>query len=228
MHTEKRKQAIHLRGEGKSYNEIQRLTNLSKSTLSLWLRDVAVSKKIKESNITKAKKTWANNITKFNKARAAKARAHSDFIKQKSSSEISKISHDELKLLGAALYWAEGYKRTKWNPHFCNSDPIMIKLMMKFFREICKVPEDRFRPQVQTHPNVSIEDAENYWSKISGIARIYFRKPMIKLTNSSKQIRPINRLPYGTFRIGIAHVQSFNMIMGWIHGLMSQFEQTAP
>lgn len=47
--------------------------------------------------------------------------------------------------MGAALYWAEGYNASRNAIVFANTDPHMIKLIMLFFREICKVPEGKFR-----------------------------------------------------------------------------------
>lgn len=94
--------------------------------------------------------------------------------------------------------------------------------MMRFFREVCKIPEDRFRPQVQIHPNISAEQSENYWANITGLKRNSFLKPLLQISKSSKQKRPKNRLPYGTFRIGIADTKVLHKIKGWIQGLIKR------
>ena len=195
------------------------MLGISKSTLSSWLKLLPVSQNIKIKNISKSKIMWAKNITAYNKKRAAQSNLKREELETLASYEIDHLSERELKIIGAALYWAEGYKRTKWNPLFSNSDPHMVKLMMRFFREICQVPENRFRPQVQTHPNVSVEEAEKYWSKITYLEKKQFRKPLIQLSKSSQQKRPKNRLPYGTFRIGVAETKVLCKIKGWIRGL---------
>ncbi len=218
MNKEKIK-AFELRKQGKSYNEIQKLLKIPKSTLSLWLKNLPISQKIKNENISAAKMKWAVNIVAFNRKRALEIRQKSTQLIQQSSREIHSLKHGDLKILGAALYWAEGYKRAKWSAVFCNSDPDMVKLMMRFFREICKVPEDRFRPQVQIHENVSTETAEDYWSNVIHIQRRQFRKAITVKPKSSKNKRPAHRLPYGTFRIGIADVKVLHRINGWIRGL---------
>ncbi|MBP9717676.1 hypothetical protein KBD59_00045 [Candidatus Gracilibacteria bacterium] len=218
----RKSEAIRLRTLGKSYNEIQKIVPCSKSTLSLWLRNIPNAENIKTTNQSNAKKIWAQNITKYNKKRAAQARLNSSNLEKGAKGEIHNISPRELKIIGTSLYWAEGYKRTKWNAVFSNSDPDMIKLMMRFFREICSVPEERFRLQVQTHPNVDTERANKFWSEICGIEPNKFRKPLIQVSSASKRKRPPMRLPYGTLRIGIAHAPSFCKIKGWIQGLIAQ------
>lgn len=218
MRTDK-KTAIKLRQSGKSYNEISKFLHVPKSTLSTWLKNLTISVNIKKYNISKAKQIWANNIIAYNKNRAEKLRKAAIDIQLEAKEEIKKININELKLLGIALYWAEGYNRAKWNALFCNSNPSIVKIMMKFFREICKVPENKFRPQVQIHPNISKEEAENYWSQITNLDKSLFVKPLLQISKASKRRRPHNILPYGTFRVGIADSKVLYKIKGWISAL---------
>lgn len=214
--------AIELRKAGKSYNKISRFLNIPKSTLSTWLKNFPFSYKIKERNIFRAQKIWSQNITKYNLQRAQKARDSAMLLQIKSAEEIF-FSQIDLKVIGTVIYWCEGYKRTRWVPVFCNSDPILVKIMMKFFRDICKVPDEKFRPQVQIHPNVSRLEAENYWSEITQLEKKLFINPLMQIPKSSQKKRPPHRLPYGTFRIGIADSTVLNRIKGWINGLSQIF-----
>lgn len=212
-------QAIKLRKDGKSYNEINKILKIPKSTLSTWLKKFSFSEEIKNKNISASKKIWAQNITKYNKERSRKAILAAETIEKEAAREIPLLNKTMLKIIGSALYWAEGYKKSRWELLFCNSDPVMVKLMMQFFREICEVPEDKFRPQVQIHPNVSQEIAENYWANITNLDKKIFRKPLTQISKSSKRKKPINTLPYGTFRIGVANSKVLSRIKGWIKGL---------
>lgn len=211
--------AIRLRQQGKSYNVISQQLSIPKSTLSYWFRDNAKSTLIKNKNISRSKKIWAKNITLYNKSRSKETRRKWIKKQRESSSEIKNINQYELKLIGTALYWAEGFKKTKYTLTFCNSDPDMIKIIMKFFRRICKVDESKFKAQVQIHPNVSEIAAKRYWSKISSIQGKRFRKSITTISRSSKRKRDIHTLPYGTFRIHIHDVKLVHKIKGWIDGL---------
>jgi hypothetical protein len=85
---------------------------------------------------------------------------------------------------------------------------------MRFFREICKVPEDKFHASIHTFAHANIEKTEKYWSKISGISRNQFFKTYIKPSSASLQKR--NTLPFGTFDIYVCDTKLFLTIMGWI------------
>ncbi len=213
--------AVLLRKQGKSYNEITRILGIPKSTLSLWLKNIRMPADIKKKFWNKTREKWATNITKFNKERAKIAEQKAQKIQDLTSENIKRVSKKELLLVGSALYWAEGYKKSRWTVVFSNSDPLMIKLIMKFFREICGIKEERFRAIVQIHPNTTSQKSINYWSKITKIPKKQFQKTYSRLTPSSKRKRAINILPYGTLRISISDVGTINKIKGWIKGLES-------
>lgn len=218
MRQDKQK-AIFLRKRGKSYNEINRILNISKSTLSLWLKNIKMPPEIEQRFWNKTRKKWARNITEFNKRRAKVARKRAEEFQKIAAKEIGRLSKRELLLIGTALYWAEGYKKSRWSLHFTNSDPVMIKLTMKFFKNICNVSAKKIRATAQIHPNVTSEKAINYWSRVSGIPKSHFSKTYCRLTPSSKQRRPSNTLPYGTLRIGVYDTQITNKVKGWIKGI---------
>ncbi len=224
MHNNKQ-EAIQLRKLGKSYNEITKVLNVPKSTLSTWLKDIRIPTKIQEKILKNAQKVWAKNITNYNKKRAFLINEKWQSFENKTSKDIKKISLEKLKIIGAALYWAEGHKKARWTVMFCNSDPNMVQLIMRFFREVCLISEEKFKPQVQIHPNVSEKIAKKYWSKISHLPLNQFRKTLKQVTKSSKGVRPKNTLPYGVFRIHISDVELVHKIKGWIKGLVEQCEK---
>ena len=215
--------AINLRKKGKSYNEIARILKIPKSTLSYWLRDVKMSPGIEAKLWSETRKKWAENITKFNKKQSEIAKRRAEEYQKIAVKDIGNFSKRELLLIGTALYWAEGSKKSRWTLQFSNSDPLMIKLMMKFFQKICNTPREKIKAMVQIHSNVTSEEAINYWSKISKIPKTQFTKCYSRLTPSSKQKRPFNTLPYGTFRITICDIQTTNKVKGWIRGISKKF-----
>lgn len=215
--------AIRLRKQGKSYNEIANILKAPKSTLSLWLRNVKMSPKIERKFWNETRKKWAQSITNFNKKQAKAARERAEKSQKIAAKHIGSLSSRELLLVGAALYWAEGYKKSRWTLQFSNSDPAMIKLIIKFFKKICNIPHEKIKAIVQIHPNITSENAIHYWSKISGIPKTQFAKSYSRLTPSSKQKRPFNTLPYGTLRIGVYDVQITNKVKGWIRGISQKF-----
>jgi hypothetical protein len=98
-----------------------------------------------------------------------------------------------------------------------NSDPGIIRIMMRFFREICLVPEKKFRGSIHTYSHLNAQAAEQYWSKVSGIPRSQFYKTYCKPSIASKS--KMDSLPYGTFEIYVCDTVLFYQIKGWIEGL---------
>ena len=119
------------------------------------------------------------------------------------------------------LYWAEGTKRGEEMVNFSNSDPNMINLMMKWFRKICQVKEERFRIQVHIHSLLTPQYVKNYWSKLTGISIKQFHKLMIKKTSLGHRK---NILYYGTCCIRVCDKNLFRKIMGWKIGVLKKFD----
>lgn len=214
----KKEEAIKLRLLGKSYNEIVDVVGVSKGTLSYWFKNNNKLDKIKTQNISKAKKQWALNITKYNKERSKRCRLKWETDQLSAKKDIKTINNKELLILGTALYWAEGYKRGNWNVIFCNSDPNMNKIMMKYFTTICKVSKSKIKAQIHIHNDNDYPQALSYWSKTLSLPKQQFQRPLTLLSKSSKGKMP-HRLPYGTLRIRINDVELLNKIKGWILAL---------
>jgi len=211
--------AIKMRKQAKSYNEINRLLNVPKSTLSCWFRGFEIPEKVKNKLLTQAQRKWAQNITNYNKRRALLIEKEKHKTQQTVAEDIGKLTDRELLLVGSTLYWAEGNKKDRWSIRFCNSDPAIIKIIMKFFRKICNVNENKFRAQIQIHPNISEENTKVYWSKITKIPINQFTKTQTALSKSSRFRRPSNTLPHGTLHIKVSDVNLVNRLKGWILGI---------
>ena len=112
------------------------------------------------------------------------------------------------------MYLGEGGKTSRGMVRLANSDPDVIKIMMRFFREVCKVPETKFRGSIHTFVHADVNKSEEYWSKISGIPRHQLYRTYVKQSSASLFKR--NTLPFGTFDIYVCDTRLFLTIMGWI------------
>lgn len=210
--------AILLRKQDLSYRDILKELPVAKGSLSYWLRDIELNpcqrKKI-DGKILNSR----DRFLEYNRIRSETIKTEKQFLYNKSSSAVGIINERELKLVGIALYWAEGYTANSWRTvSFANSDPDMICLMMRWFREICKVKEERFRLKLQTHDKKDVNRLKEFWSAITGISLSQFTKSTIKISKSSKLKRG-NTLPYGTVQIRVSDIRLFTKIRGWIKGL---------
>lgn len=216
--------AVSLRKQGKSYQEINRLLKIPKSTLSTWLKDIPLSEKVKNQNVSKAKIIWAKNITAFNKQRSKKYQKDTQLLIKNFARQVPKISDRNLYFIGLALFWAEGGKREKWNVKFVNSDQFVVKGIMQFFRKICRVADEKFTLRIHLYPNITEKDARQFWSQVTKLPLTQFRKSQYQISKSSKHRRPSNRLPYGTLHITIGDASLNKKLKGWLLGLSQQFK----
>ncbi len=206
-----KKKAVDLREKGMSIKEISRELGVAKSTVSNWVSDILLSKGQREALkdnqhtyevIERRRTTRLNNENRKRQALISIA-----------EKDIKGISRKELKLVGAVLYWAEGLKRHRY-VSFSNSDPVIIKVMMRFFREVCLVPQAKFRAHIHTHSHLNARAAEKYWSQVTGIDLGQFFKTYSKPSKASKG--KADALPYGTLDISIGDITLYLKLMGWI------------
>ncbi len=154
-----------------------------------------------------------------NGPKAVWSRVRSELIAAAKAEIPTTCSLDVLRAVGTALYWAEGFKRTRSVANFSNSDPAMVALMMRFFRGVCHVPERKFRGVVNIHPHLDAGRAKDFWSHVSGIPLSRFHKTQIAVSRASQGKK--DTLPLGTFRVVVADVRLKSRIDGWIEGLAS-------
>jgi len=200
-----------LRKQGWSMNDIQRELNVSKSSVSRWVRDICLSKQQKKKLNRKGFSKEA--IEKRRETRLKNERIKRQIIIDKAKSDIQILSKKDLKIIGISLYWGEGSKTQRGMVRISNSDPKIITLSMVFFRKICEVPEDKFRGRLYIHSHFKIKKAEKFWSDLTKIPLSQFHKTHIKRSIASKNKR--HTIPLGTFEIYIGNTHLFLKIKGW-------------
>lgn len=208
---EKEKARI-LRKRGYSINQIIKEAGFSKGSVSAWVRDVVLTntqkKKLSENgrSVASVEKRRISRLFNENKKR--------QIIIDDAKRAFVKISLEELRLIGIILYLGEGTKTTKGTVAIANSDPAVIKIMVRFLKEVCQVPDIKLRGHIHTFTHANIKKTEKYWSQITGIPRKQFYKTYIKPSSASLQKR--KTLPFGTFDLSVNDTRLFLTIMGWI------------
>lgn len=217
MKAREQKRARELRLKGFSVREITIKTGCAKSSISKWVCNIPLTTAQIERLKSNQDKGRAKAAQHFNSPKQKWQRIREDIISQTSQEITFSRLRKNLKIIGAILYWAEGYKATRNMVSFSNSDPLMIKIMMQFFKNICKVPNTKFRGVVHIHPHLNKNKAENFWSKTSGIPLKQFHKTQMAVSKASKQKK--DTLPLGTFNIVISDTCLRAKIEGWLKGI---------
>jgi hypothetical protein len=211
-----KQKAQELRKKGLSIKAIEKKLNVSRSSVSLWVRNIKLTKEQLEK-LYLNKKTGGlkgSIIAAMNKIK--KREKLTKKLIEEGKKEVGKLSKRDRFILGIALYFAEGTKADK-NVSFCNSDPKAIKFMVNWFTEFCQVPLEKFRCNIYLHDNLDEEKAKKYWSFLTKIPLSQFRKNYIVKSKKKRFRKTVN--PYGVFRITISDVNLHRKIMGWISGV---------
>ena len=217
-----KQEAIKLRRKGYSYSEILKEIPISKSTLSLWLRNVGLVKEQKQRLTEKKLKGALKGAQKKKNQRLQITQK----IKEMAKNEIDKISKRELQLIGIALYWAEGTKQKEHNVServkLNNSDPKIIKLFLKWLREICKVSDSDIQFRISLHKNAAkrLDEIKKYWARVTGFPIAQFQKVDWKKHNPVTKRKNVGKTYFGLLNIIVKRSTNLNRkISGWIEGI---------
>lgn len=218
-----KQEAIKLRLQGKSYNEIRKLLDIpSKGTLSYWFKNFPLPPETQKKLARNIELAQKRGLFRFNRKRTKAIEQENRDALLNAKKEINILTKRELLLVGAALYWGEGTKSIRSGGSngiaIANSDPLLVAIFMRFVREIFGTSEDRIRAGIQVHDNVDIEAARRFWSKVTKLPvdRFYIIK---QVSSASKKKRPSNSLPYGTAIIKVNKRVLFYRVRGYIEGL---------
>lgn len=211
-----------LRRQGKSYSEILSKILVAKSTLSLWLKEVGLSK---HQNQKLTEKKRLGQLRGALKRKTIRISAQQE-IYAKSQKEIGALSKRELWLLGIALYWAEGSKEKEYQSgigvRFSNSDPRMIVLFLRWLKRCCDVKSERVYFSVYIHAMYKNRTMEvrKYWSDMTKFPLTSFKQVYFKNHNVQTRRKNAGILYNGLLRVNVRSSSELNRkITGWVIGI---------
>ncbi len=208
MKLESKNLAIKLRLKGLSYKQILEQVKVSKSSLTLWLQNVELT----PNQQAKILKRMDLGRLKSIETKKKKRIILTNEIIRAAKREFTEFLENPLFLIGLSLYWAEGDKHKGERVKFTNSDPQLVALMMRWFREVCGVKEEKFRIALHTHTLLMNSEVKNFWHKLTKIPLKQFNKVYIKQT-TLRQRR--NVLYNGTCGVVVGDRALFRRITGW-------------
>ena len=158
-----RARARELRAEAWTLADIARELGVSKSSVSLWVRDVEFTPQPR-----RPARRRGPNVLQRRKAAEIEALRVDGILR------LGVLSEQAFLAAGAALYAGEGSKDDK-TVQFANCDPQMIAFFCAWLRHFFAIDESRLRARVYLHEGLDLNGAEEYWSVITGIPLEQFR-----------------------------------------------------
>ena len=213
---EEKERAISLRRKGLSIGRISKMLNISKGSISPWVRDIELTQKQKEKlnyNITYNK----NRFIESNKIQSESFRKKRE-IHRGHGRELAK-KKEFLHMQGCMLYWAEGYKRNNRSKVcFVNSDVDMMKLFVNFLKIFYDVRLEDIKISIACYTDFcNQQEIEEYWMSELGLTRNNLNKTTVNVRPiSSKEKRIKERYKYGTCSLSVCDVKILQSIFGAI------------
>ena len=202
--TREREQAQALRKAGSSINTIAKQLQVSKSTVSVWCRDIELSKQALAKLEKSSGHRSASALLAFSESKRqarSKATKNNERLGRKM---VGKLSKRDVVCVGLGLYWGEGYKRGNREFGFTNSDPDMIIFYIKWLQYVFKITEADLilRVSINSQHKNRIKDVESFWSNITRVPLSQFTKSSLIKTSSKKQFSNFNE-HFGTLRVKV-------------------------
>jgi hypothetical protein len=199
-------EARRLRAEGKTLVEIADALQVSKSSASVWVRDVAFVPSARRTGGRRRRHPW-------HEARLRSIQ-QLDVVGRHL---VGELGWKAFLIGGVALYGGEGSK-TDGTVAFANTDPAMVEFFCTWLRTVFCIDESRLRIAVYLHQGLDINKAEAFWSSLTGVPRQQFIKPYRAVADPT--IRT-NKHAYGCAYVRYCCVEVHRSIMGLVRALLS-------
>jgi hypothetical protein len=211
-----RTKARYLRLQGLDYEEIVARLGVSKSSVSLWVRDLPRPPRVAPDECARrTSERMRRYWTGERRVRAARRAAAS----AAAAADIGGLTDREILIAGAIAYWCEGAKN---KPHrradrvtFANSDPELISFFLLFL-DVADIPRSDLAFQLQIHETADVASTEQFWLALTGARPEQFRKTSLKRHNPETTRKNTSDGYYGCLRVDVRRsCVLYRKIEGW-------------
>lgn len=217
-----RAKARELRLQGWTYDQIEAELGCSRSSVSLWVRDLPRPEPRYTPEEQRA--LMREGLAR----RRATEREKLEMTKVAALRETGELTDRELFMVGVALYWAEGSKSKPYDRReraiFVNSDPGVIKTYLAWL-DLLEVDRERLNFRLLIHESTDVDAAHRFWAAVADVDTSVFAKPTLKKHNPKTVRKNTGDDYHGCLVIGVARsAHLYNRIEGWWAGIVAQAE----
>jgi transposase-like protein len=183
-------QALELREQGWSVNDLAAKLGVAKSTAYAWVKHIPL-----DADTVRARQKQEHaalmNAGRWDEQRRERDRRRAE-IHAGAAAEVGELTDREVVMLGAAAYWCEGAKSKPWRRldrlTFINSDLGLLRLFLRFLA-VSGRGRETLQYRVHIHETADAEAAGDWWARELEVPRELFQRPTIKKhTPSTKRI----------------------------------------
>lgn len=214
-----RAKARELRLQGWTYDRIEAELGCSRSSVSLWVRDLP--KPEPRYTPEEQRELMQAGLTRLREAQDEERRR----VKDEARQEVGELADRDLFMAGVALYWAEGQKSKPYQRrevvNFVNSDPAVIEVFLAWL-DLLDVPRERLVYRVMIHESADVEGAERYWAGVVGVHPSALQKTTLKKHNPKTVRKNIGDDYRGCLVVRVLRgAELYCRIEGWWKGIVA-------
>jgi len=217
-----RAKARQLREQGLAYKQIAAELGVSKSSVSLWARDLPRPERLSYEECCRR---VAEGVRRYWAAERPVREAQREATRAAAAEEVGALTQRELLIAGAIAYWCEGAKNKSYHRHdrvtFMNSDPTLITLFLRFL-DAAGVDRNMIVYRVYIHETADVAGAERFWLEITGADPALFRRPALKRHQPQTVRKNVGADYRGCLRVDVRrNVELYRRIEGWTRAVTS-------
>jgi hypothetical protein len=224
---ELRAKARDLREQGLDYEQIVAELGVSKSSVSLWVRDLPRPPGL---SYEESRKRSADGVRRYWEAERPIREAEREAARAAAADQIGQLSDREIIIAGAIAYWCEGAKNKPYRRSdrvsFMNSDPRLIKFFLRFLAA-AGVSQSQLIFRVFIHESADVGEAQRFWLDVTRSRPDQFRRPALKRHNPTTTRRNRGGDYRGCLRVEVrCSTGLYRQIEGWATAAMVGLEDS--
>ena len=202
-----RARAILLRRQRMSYSQIKNQLNVSKSSLSLWLRDYPLTRE----RINELRGSNEKRIERYRETRRKQREKRLEETYQRAVTHLLPLTNKEFQVAGYLLYAGEGAKTQRGVVSLSNNDPNIINFFIGWLEKSCEISKEKIFVRLQLYRDMDPEKETIYWQQKLPLTEAQYKKPYFK-NSLSKDITHKGGFGHGTCNIFTYNTPLFEKI----------------
>lgn len=214
-----REKARELRLQGWTYDRIEAELGCSRSSVSLWVRDLP--KPEPRYTPEEQRALMQEGLARLRAAQDEERKQ----TRADAAQEAGELTDRELFLVGVALYWAEGAKSKPYDRReravFVNSDPGVIQVYLAWL-DLLGVDRKRLGFRVLIHESADVDAAHRFWASLVDADPSLFARPTLKKHNPKTVRKNTGDGYHGCLVVTVGRsADLYNRIEGWWSGIVA-------
>ena len=184
---EKLEQAVTFRKRGFTLEEIAKICDVSKSTVSKWLKNKAFSTEITKQNKRRAGQDNVKRLKLMSKVRTVERANRLLEVARSAETEFKHYKETPLFIAGLMLYLSEGDRKADGQIRVSSTRTETHAIFIRFAVEYLGVEKKKLKFWILLYPDLNEEKCMKKWHQVTGLPYSQFHKNHVIQSSSKKR-----------------------------------------